>query len=268
MSRSRDPWQPTRILRQEIGLGTGTRPIKVVTDRAKAYLKAMGNPEGPHVLACDLLGTQLARWLGLPTFDFAVIEVKAEYGLRFLGGEPVTPGPAFLTREDAGDGWGGSDRQLDQLINPEDLTRLVILDTWILNCDRYAPGGSRINWRNVFLSEQAPAGRFLVRAMDHSHCFTCGRPLTPRIGHIDPIRDERIYGLFPEFRPRLDSTAGLEAARRLGEFRRSDADSLTQGIPQEWDVDRATRDALAQFLTSRAAFLGASIMDKLCPNEG
>jgi len=262
------PWQPTFIVRQENALKTSTRTIKVVTDQGSGYLKALGNPEGPHVLACDLVGTWLAGWFGLPTFEFALIDVKEEYGLTFHGGAKASPGPAFITKYDPGETWGGAERQLDQLTNVHDITRLVIFDTWTLNRDRYAPEGNRINRDNVFLSEEAPAGQFLLRAMDHSHCLTCGKPLSPKLGHIDQIQDERIYGLFPEFRAKLDPSVAQDAVQHLGQFRKSDAESVTQAIPKEWDVEQPARDALVQFLVSRAAFLAGSIIDKLCPTDG
>jgi hypothetical protein len=41
----------------------------VETDAGEGFLKAMGNPESPHVLACELVGTLLAEWLGLPTLE-------------------------------------------------------------------------------------------------------------------------------------------------------------------------------------------------------
>src|SRR5689334_23757756 len=34
----------------------------------------------------------------------------------------------------------------------------------------------------------------------HTHAFTCGRELTRRISHLDRIRDNDVYGLFPGFR--------------------------------------------------------------------
>ena len=43
------------------------------TDAGKGYLKALGGPEGPHTLACEWVATQLARWFGLSTFDFAIL---------------------------------------------------------------------------------------------------------------------------------------------------------------------------------------------------
>ena len=78
------PWRPTFIKRQEDALKTGTMAIRVQTDQGSAFLKAMGNPEGPHVLACDLVGTRLANWFGLPTFEFGTIPVIAEDGLIFF----------------------------------------------------------------------------------------------------------------------------------------------------------------------------------------
>jgi hypothetical protein len=258
-------WQPTTIIRQELSLQTGTRTLKVVTDQGRGYLKALGNPEGPHVLACDLIGTRLAHWFGLPTFEYAILTVIPEFGLTFQEGNEVEPGPAFITKEDPGNSWGGTERELQMLINPDDLARLVIFDTWTLNCDRYSPEGRRINRDNVYLSEEAPPGRFRLRAMDFSHCFTCGRPLTPRIAHLDSVRNDEIYGLFPEFRPWLNHQVVRRAMDDIVRFCRADAQAVTEGLPREWDVDQNTRNALIDFLLRRAAFLTGSIMDKLCP---
>jgi hypothetical protein len=257
-------WRPSFIQKQEDALKTGTMALRVQTDQGSAFLKAMGNPEGPHVLVCDLVGTRLANWFGLPTFEFGTILVVAEYGLTFCEDGEVEPGPAFLTRYDPGDVWGGTERQLKQLSNPDDITRLVIFDTWALNCDRYAPDGHRINRNNVYLSEDAPPGNLLLRAMDHSHCFTCGRTLTPKIANIDNVRNEGIYGLFPEFLPWLDRKIVAQSVEKLRSFTRNDAAVLTQDVPAQWDMDAPTRDALIRFLTSRAAFLASSIMIKLC----
>ena len=58
-----------------------------------------------------------------------------------------------------------------------------MFDTWLLNCDRFSfptrnpPTKPRINRNNVFLSEEAPDGKFVLKAMDHTHCFTCGKNL-------------------------------------------------------------------------------------------
>jgi hypothetical protein len=268
MTSAKRQWQPSFIKRQEAALKTGTLVLKVQTDQGPAFVKAMGNPEGPHVLVCDLVGTRLANWFGLPTFEFATIEVIPAYGLTFFEDGEVEAGPAFITKEDPGDSWGGADRQLKELSNPDDITRLVVFDTWTLNCDRHAPGGRRINRNNVHLSNDAPEEKLLLRAMDHSHCFTCGRPLTPKISHIQQVQDEEIYGLFPEFEPWVDCRIVGQTIEKLQSFTLIEARALTQDIPKEWDLGDATTEALNQFLTSRAAFLASSIMNKLCPAFG
>ena len=100
-------------------------------------------------------------------------------------GKLTQPGPAFITRAEPGMQWSGSEGDLKTLANPDELSRLVLFDTWTLNCDRYRPAPPRIKRDNVYLSrEGAPPGQFLLRAMDNGHCFTCGRDLTstPRPG--------------------------------------------------------------------------------------
>ena len=107
----------------------------------------------------------------------------------------------------------------------------------------------------------------LLTAMDPSHCFTCGRPLTVKLAHIDAVHDEGIYGLFPEFYPWLDGQVVRQTVNKLRSFKKKDAETVTQNIPREVDMDVATTNALGQFLVSRAAYLASSIMIKLCPSD-
>lgn len=61
---------------------------------------------------------------------------------------------------------------------------------------------------NVFLSDRdGIVGKHRLLAIDHTHCFTNGREITPRIGTIQQTKDRHVYGLFDQFRPFL--TAGL-----------------------------------------------------------
>jgi hypothetical protein len=49
--------------------------------------------------------------------------------------------------------WGGDAPTLRRLLNPGDISRLIMLDTWIRNCDRYRPEPNRrVNRDNVFLA--------------------------------------------------------------------------------------------------------------------
>ena len=76
-------------------------------------------------------------------------------------GSSAQAGPAFISKADNGEPWSGSKRELDRIFNKTDVTKLVILDTWIRNQDRYYvrlfPEKPRIKVDNVFLSDDAPA---------------------------------------------------------------------------------------------------------------
>ncbi len=195
-------WQPKTILRFEGSVASSSGVLRVVTDQGKGYLKALGNPEGPQILAREWVGTNLAKDFGLSTFEFCIIEVTEADELPFAKGGVAKPGPAFITRAEDGAPWGGSEMELKKLVNPHDLARLMVFDTWIRNRDRHPPPGSA--WqparRNVFLSiEDTPEGQLRLKAMDRSHCFTWTGSMTAKLAEIDEIQDERIYGRFAEF---------------------------------------------------------------------
>ena len=160
-------WQPRVVEHVWFSLDTSMATSRVLTDAGDGYLKALGNRQGPHPLACELVATQLAGWFGLPTFAAAVI-VLSEDGIEipFLRGGKAVPGPAFITRAEAGKTWGGGDEELDQLDNPDDISRIVVFDTWVLNCDRHPPDLAmrRPNYDNVFLSAEGTARDRIARA--------------------------------------------------------------------------------------------------------
>jgi hypothetical protein len=219
----------------------------------------MGNVGGEHCLACEWVATHLARWFKLPTFDFALIEVTDLDEIPLFRGGQAQPGPAFITRAESGEPWSGEGTQLNRLINPLDISRLVVFDTWVLNCDRHAPGGRRRpNFNNVFLSEEAPEGYLLLKAMDHTHAFTCGRELTSRIAHLDQIRDSDVYGLFPAFLPMLDQDAFHQALDDLARLSRQYVEEVVTSVPREWDVSPGARRALTELVVQRALYLASN----------
>lgn len=263
-----DLWRPTTIRQFVDHFGTATDTVLVETDQGSGYLKAMGNRAGPHALACEWVGTSLAKWFGLSTFDFSIIVVTSEDVLPFKNGREAKPGPAFISRAQAGTPWGGKEAELAVLVNPDDIGRLVVFDTWTLNCDRYPPerSGRGPNRNNVFLSrEGAPAGKFVLKAMDHTHCFTCGRDLTARIASVSRVKDDRLYGCFPEFIPFVKRPAVDVAIAALRGVSRSVVQPIVDGIPVEWEVDSGSRGALADLICERARYVADSVADKLFP---
>jgi hypothetical protein len=245
----------------------------VETDAGKGYIKPMGGPEGPHTLACEWVATHLAKRFGLSTFDFAIITVTDTDEIPFHNGGKAQVGPAFITRAESGESWSGEEKQLEKLINPQDISRLVVFDTWTLHCDRHSlpPEGKigkpRINRNNVFLSEEAPQGHFLLKAMDHTHCFTCGHELSQQLRNIDKIKDSRVFGLFPEFRKYLDRTQVRQAVSDLPRVDRAEVVRIMQDIPKEWEVGVEALEALADLVVQRAAYVADTLEDQLWPQK-
>ena len=123
-------WKPKVFKRYVRGLDTSMQTVEIVTDAGKGYMKAMGNPEGSHPLAGELVGTRLANWLGLRTFDFCIFYIHDGVDIPFQNGGKALSGPAFLSRADEGGiVWSGTEDILKLLENPHDLTKLIVFDT-------------------------------------------------------------------------------------------------------------------------------------------
>lgn len=260
-------WQPTTIRRPDKLFATATETVRVTTDAGPGFLKALGNRGGPQYLAADWLGTQLAAWLGLPTFEFIIIAVTPEDEIHFKNGL-AQPGPAFITREQSGMTWGGTEDELNSLVNPEDIGKLVLFDTWTRNCDRYPPdiNARKPNLGNVFLSnEDMEDGKFQLVAMDHTHCFNCGRDLNAQLANIDLVKDDRVYGLFPAFKPFIKPhwQALLDAVTKLNTLDIQWVQGLIGAIPAEWQINAAGRAALATLVCHRASYTGETFIPLL-----
>jgi hypothetical protein len=257
-------WNPTEFRRFEAPLATSTQTCRIVTDAGKAFMKALGNRQGPHVLACELVGTRLAQWLGLRTFDIAIMTVQPTDEIPLAVGRLAAPGPAIVTRAERGHPWGGEAKELLNVTNKADIAGLVVFDTWTRNCDRHPPRemGRRPNYDNVFISSER--GREIV-AMDHSHCFTCNRELNARVSVIEIVQEPLVYGLFEGFRPFVRRDRVEELSERLARFDKDLAMQYVAEIPEEWQVSEGARAALAELIALRADFVGRTIGDALAP---
>ena len=250
------PWVPKRVTRVIERRDTSTSPLLVMTDAGKAFVKTLGNPEGPDALVCEWIGTKLAAWLGLPTFDIAIVDYPEELAFALAKGCETIAGAAFAARFVDGRSWDGTEDDLGCIANEEAISGLVIFDMWTRNHDRYAAPARR-NVRNVFLSEEgARKGRYRLLAMDHTECFRTGKPLSDRgLFGIDAVKDDRLYGLFPAFRAKLARDDVGPWLDRLAQFRGQDFNDATTGIPPAWALRRETREALRTFCVDRAKFL-------------
>lgn len=260
-------WKPTEFERFESSFSTSTRTARIVTDAGKAYIKALGNPEGPHVLAFEWIAANLARWFGLRTFDFAVIVLKDEDEI-FLGDDcRALPGPAFVTKAERGRSWNGSAAELENVQNTEDITRLIVFDNWIRNRDRYFP--PRENYDNVFLSTEHTDDDFCeLIAMDHTHCMSESNFLSAKISNIDYVKDDRLYCGFPAFMTFFDENVLQNTLSRLSQVNGEMVGAVVNSIPDEWEVEDRAAEALTDFLCQRAVFLSQKETPYFCRMEG
>lgn len=267
MASAPKPWQPTRIVSLIEAIPTGSSVLRVETDQGEGFLKAMGAKCGPNVLACELVGTLLARRLKLRTLNFVRFDVPDGLDFRFADGRPVEAGWGFLTRAEPHTVWSGDAGKLESLENPEDINRLIVFDTWTMNCDRYRPGNGealRENKDNVFFSEETSAkGKYVLKAMDHGCCFTCERDVTA--GELQrTMNDDRLYGLFPGFLSHTDREQLLQAAAEAGAVGRGEVEGMIGQVPRQWQVDDAARRVWCDWICQRAKLV-RRIIDRKWP---
>jgi HipA-like protein len=261
----RDPtWQPKQFRRYIETIHSSSLTAVIETDAGRGYLKAINNPQGVHVLACDWIGTKLARRLGLKTFDIAILELNDDDEIRLNDNLNAASGPTFITRAEEGQPMGGP-TSLKQIDNVEDITKLIVFDTWVRNCDRYAPGMGkdnkpRMRLDNLFLSaDGASEGKLLLKAIDHGHIFTCGKPLRPALANIEMTKEKKLYGCFPFFRSFVSIEQICQCAKELKENCPRLCKGLLDDLPDAWEVSSETRKAIDKFLLERAAFLTDNI---------
>jgi hypothetical protein len=260
---SHPSWQPTLIRRVVKAYPTGSEVVEVMTDIGPGFAKFLGGKEGPHVLACEWIGTRLAGLLGLATFDFAIFEYDGVPEIGLASGNRAAPGPVWITRKEAGFPWSGDADDLKLLANPSDLAGLVVLDTWTLNCDRHCP--ARINRNNVFFTRRENDENLTVMAMDHTHILACGRELSPKLAGIDRVKSDEIYGYFPEFLPFITATSMHEFCRRTAGVTDEAIRQIIGEIPSSWLGDDSLREVLIRFLTGRRDYLAPDFAARIVP---
>lgn len=253
-------WRPTRIDRVIETFATSTRPAKVTTDQGVAILKGMGNPEGDAVLACEVVAGELANAIGLRVPNFAIVPLNLPIPMQDHG--VMRQGPAFLSSLLPGQTMGAQSL-FRRISRPEDVAKIVFLDSWIRNEDRFPPRGPFLrpgNLDNLFFT---PVGKkFDLVALDHSHCFTTG-DLCEDIDGPESRDDARVYGLFDDFRPFLTEAHVLSAAAAVCEVTMQQIQDILNLLPEEWGVGQPCRNMWADVIRHRAALVAEVVTEQL-----
>lgn len=256
-------WAPTRIHRLIRKLSTSAQTVLVETNAGEAFAKFPGSSEGEQYLALEVIGVEAARFLGLRTFDTAIVQNPHPGLVELEPGRPCKAGPVFVSRAEKGTTWSGDSDDLSLVVNPTAISGLLVLDTWLQNCDRYRQGDRvRENLGNVFISREVRTkkrGHFELVAMDHTHIITCGRTVTNRVSRIDQTRERKLYGNFPGFREHVFETDVRRFLTKLAQFQAEDAWRIISQLPREWLPGQEIRAAIVEYLVSRAAFVSLNL---------
>jgi hypothetical protein len=254
-------WSPTAIKSvKRNNILSSTNPILILTDQGEGYFKALGNKEGPQVLACEYVGTSLAKLLGLAIFQYCIFHFSGYPEITFSDGSKAQSGKGFLTKAESGNSWDGSEKMLSKITNKDDITKLVCLDTWVRNQDRYYPRKnekSRRNFDNVFLSKEIKNG-IILKAFDFTHAFREKIDVTTKI--VQTIDDQSIYGLFPEFQKYFNKDIAIKTCQKLKTIKQKQVQSIINDIPKEWEIDLSVREAWLKFIMDRANFLSENFL--------
>lgn len=249
--------QPTVILEELEKFPSSTQPAKVRTDAGIGFIKAVNNPQGSNSLASELIAAELGTWLGLSIPPFAILK---ESGLEISMETRPMEGPFFFSAAVEAVPRDGTDRFLKQLCCPEDVSKLVIFDTWIRNTDRFFEGEAS---SDNLLFRLIGKRRYGIVPIDHTHCFLDSGYFLSETYPDEIVRDEAVYGLFPEFEPFLKEAHVAGAIEKLRSLKSDFVQECLDALPNEWGVTTRQKDALRNMVCSRAEYVIETLPLKL-----
>ncbi len=217
-----------------------SRPFLMRCDDGRLYVvKFRNNPQHVRVLANEMLAARLARLVGLPVPERALVEVpenliEGNAQLRFEtaeGSRPCEPGVHFGSRfPDSSGPVLVVDFLPDRLLKRvRDLKTVFpgayVLDKWTCNCD-----GRQVIFHRA---EDSPGREYSATLIDHGFCFNDGEWNFP---------DSPIRSLYPR-RLVYESVRGLRAFEPyLSKIENLDPGELEAGaaeIPDDWCGEQA-----------------------------
>ena len=253
---------------------TNSRPAHVDTDRGEFVIKAMNNEDGPPALIADWVGTNAARWLGVPVPDSAIVELSEliEVPIDADGQTLAQAGPCFGSSFVRAYGWDGDAKSLASVENVDAIAGVVVADTWLRNLDRFCrhdDGKVRFdNPGNLLLVDSGAAkGKFRLIAIDFGHAFGGPSWTMARLSRIDSWQDDTKYGIFPAFEPYMEWSRVRPFLDRLSRLNEADARNFVDGIPAEWGLSRDGADVIVEFLRGRATHLAKNLRNMVCMDD-
>lgn len=259
------PYETAISFEKIIGNGI-TDPVLMGCSNGYYVVKAANNPHGVKVLINEYVCYKLAKLLGLPIPEAALINIKQDLinssdQLSDLGFEPgVHFGSSFVQR---------STNPLQPPMmkiaqNLEDAPSIILFDHIIYNDDR------TINKGNLLFDLKAKK----ILIIDHSHVFKLGGIWDPTqlqlINKEAPQLVKDFYG--HNYKILLEYVNGFNPFHKIVSNIKtltiSDLEWCLEGMPSSWALTESDRKALLDFLWFRInnieRFL--EILKEACPN--
>ena len=237
-------------------------------------VKFQNNPQGTKILANEFLGSALAARLGLPSPEFAVVnvcedlirnteEMVVQLGRRQV---PCTPGLCFGSRYPSElNPFGRTalrsvynlmpETLLPRIANPDDFAGMLVFDKWTCNCDG----------RQVIYAETDAVNVYKALMIDNGFCFNA---------HEWNFPDSPLRGLYCR-EIVYSSVRGMESfepwlERLAKNIDRSLFGQLGNDIPPEWfGNDMAAIEGLLDQLERRRNRVSELLLSawRNCPSK-
>ena len=200
------------------------------SDDAYYVTKFQNNPQHVRVLANEMFGTRLARWLGLPVPKVEVIaisewliantpELKVEVGGNSLpcsGGRQL--GSLYCGGHCASIFDYLPESALENVANLQDFARMLVFDKWTANNDG----------RQAVFVRKTTRSKYRAMFIDHGYCFNAGEWSFSDSPHRGVYAHSCVYSgvrSWDSFEPTLSRAEGVDA---------SDLWGFARDIPEEW----------------------------------
>ncbi|WP_417843864.1 HipA family kinase [Thalassospira sp.] len=257
-------WKPKTINRSIETIPTSTNVCKVATDCGIGFLKGLGRAGG-QALACELVGTELAAWLGLPTLEFSIIDLNNNSSILLKELEiPFSSGPAFISKQLTGlITWDETEKMLEAVHNKSCITGIVIFDTWVMNFDRCGPqaGYHEVNLDNYAFAP-CRRGKIELLAIDHTHIFAEG-DLWEEIFDPNFSSTDEIYGLHHHFTPYMYYESAIPYLEKLNNIDENHILNIVKSVPSEWGNTPARTEKWVNCICDRARIVARTMPQRI-----
>ncbi|TCJ01969.1 hypothetical protein E0Y62_21430 [Cytobacillus praedii] len=238
------------MIKYEREMGNGiTNPLLMKTTDGNYVVKVIGNEHGTRILINEFVCYKLAKILGIPIPDAALINIDqstlslnpdleslgVKTGLHF-GSKLVPRGQTYIQGP-----------LLNLVKNKDDIPSIILFDQIIYNNDRVLNPGNLI----IDIKEKK------LLAIDHSHTFKLGalwnEAELKKIHEEDLCLVKDFHGL--NYKLLLKYVNGYnpfnKILQKIHEISQVDINWCFEQIPIEWELKKGDKDALNHFIWYR-----------------